>query len=124
MAKKILVVDDQPGIRMLLTDILENEGYFVVAATTGQQALDEIISKPYDLVILDYKLPVIDGSQVLKEIETRGILLPAILISGLAEDIAKEAESYSFVKKVLAKPFNVKDISKIVKTVLKQPREI
>lgn len=121
MAKKILVVDDQPGIRMLLTDILENEGYLVSTANTGKQGLEEINSRSYDLVILDYKLPVIDGSQVLKEIETGGIVLPAILISGLAEDIAKEAEKYSFVKNVLAKPFNVEDISKTVKSILESP---
>ncbi|OZU88464.1 response regulator [Virgibacillus indicus] len=121
MAKKILVVDDQPGIRMLLTDILENEGYSVSTANTGKQGLEEINSRSYDLVILDYKLPVIDGSQVLKEIETGGIVLPAILISGLAEDITKEAENYSFVKNVLAKPFNVEDISKTVKSILEAP---
>lgn len=114
MTKKILVVDDQPGIRMLLTDILEKEGYLVSTANTGQQALDAITAQSYDLIILDYKLPIVDGSQVLQEMDTKAIHLPAIIISGLAEDITKEAENYSFVKKVLAKPFNVQDISKAV----------
>src|SRR5690625_527709 len=61
MQKEILVVDDQPGIRLLLTDIFENDGYKVNTAETGQEALDKIYKNFFDLIILDYKLPILDG---------------------------------------------------------------
>jgi len=120
MSKKgILVVDDQPGIRLLLTDILENEGYLVKTATNGKEALlilEE--SKDLDLIILDYKLPIIDGREVLQTIEEKNIQIPAIIISGLAEDMVEEAENYPFVKLIVQKPFNIKDVTANVKSII------
>ncbi|PAV31382.1 response regulator [Virgibacillus profundi] len=118
MAKEILVVDDQPGICLLLTDILENEGYIVYTANTGKQALDKVTEHLFDLIILDYKLPILDGTKVLQRMEAAEIHIPAILMSGLAEDIIKEAEHYSSVKNVLPKPFNVMDVCNIVKSII------
>ncbi|MEC5424443.1 response regulator [Virgibacillus sp. C22-A2] len=116
--KKILVVDDQPGIRLLLTDILISEGFQVSTANTGKEALDKIYSRSFDLLIIDYNLPIINGIQVLQQMETDNIRTPAILMSGLAEDIITEAEEYTMVKEVLAKPFNIQDICISVKSLL------
>lgn len=120
MSKKgILVVDDQPGIRLLLTDILENEGYEVKTATNGKEALHILEeSTDLDLLILDYKLPIIDGREVLQAIEEKNMQIPAIIISGLAEDMVEEAENYPFVQLIVQKPFNIKDVTAHVKGIL------
>lgn len=110
MSRKVLVVDDQPGIRLLLHEVFTNEGYQVTTAQTGKEALDSMVRDSFDLVMLDYKLPVVNGMEVLKQMEQKDITTPAIVMSGLSEHVVKEAESLGLVKKVLAKPFNVQEV--------------
>ncbi|WP_010531560.1 response regulator [Lentibacillus jeotgali] len=114
MTKEILVVDDQPGIRMLLQEIFSDEGYSVSTAETGKEALDQLYARSFDLLILDYKLPIVDGSEVLKRLERDQISVPAIVMSGL-DDIRKEINGFSIVRKVFAKPFNIQEVSDFVK---------
>ena len=118
MEKEILIVDDQPGIRMLLTDILANEGYQVSTAKNGKEALDKIYANKYNLIILDYKLPIIDGVEVLQKMKRNKVEIPTIIISGLVEEVSKESSNNNLIKKVIAKPFNVKDIQQSVKLIL------
>ena len=118
MEKEILIVDDQPGIRMLLTDILANEGYQVSTAKNGKEALDKIYANKYNLIILDYKLPIIDGVEVLQKMKQNKVEIPTIIISGLVEEVSKESSNNNLIKKVIAKPFNVKDIQQSVKLIL------
>lgn len=118
MKKHILVVDDQPGIRFLLDEVFTNEGYLVTTANTGKEALDHIHASTYDLIMLDYKLPVMDGMQVLRELENNLINLPAILMSGLAEEVMQEKDSCPLIKHVLAKPFNITEVCSIVTNIV------
>ncbi len=118
MEEEILVVDDQPGIRLLLTDILSDAGYNTTTASTGKEALDKLQEKPFALILLDYKLPVIDGVDVLKRIEKENLKLPAIVMSGLAEKIEEDMKSYPLVKELLAKPFNIQEIPAMVKRII------
>src|SRR5699024_12867349 len=118
MNKERLVVDDQPGIQLLLKDVLINEGYNVTTAKTGQEALDHLYGHPFDLIILDYRLPVIDGAQVLKQLEREGIHIPSIVMSGLIEGLEIDMKSYRFVKEVVAKPFDVLEFCEMVKSIL------
>ena len=118
MTKEILIVDDQPGIRLLLTDVLTSEGYEITTAQTGKEALEKLEEKQYSLIILDYKLPIIDGMEVLKKIEKWNITTPAIVMSGLAENIEQELHRYPTVKKLLAKPFNIQEIPILVKQII------
>jgi two-component system response regulator (stage 0 sporulation protein F) len=115
MQKKILVVEDQPGIRLLLTDILEGEGYGVTTAATGKEAFNEIGKTTFDLLILDYKLPVLTGVEVLNKLEREHIYIPAILMSGMVEEMRPEEKTHSLIRGVLAKPFDVKAISDMVR---------
>lgn len=118
MSKEILVVDDQPGIRLLLADMLRNEGYQVQTAETGQEALDKINSSHCDLLVLDYQLPVINGIELLTMLEKKSIVLPAILISGLAEEFQKKYDSDLYIKKVFTKPFDMRDVCSVVDSIL------
>ncbi|SFB26165.1 two-component system, response regulator, stage 0 sporulation protein F [Lentibacillus halodurans] len=118
MTKEILVVDDQAGIRMLLQEVFTDEGFSVTTAETGKEALDKIYAGSFDLLMLDYKLPVVDGSQVLKQLEHDQIFIPAIVMSGLAEDAGEELKHFGIIRKVFAKPFSIQEVSRFVKSIL------
>ena len=114
MTKELLVVDDQPGIRLLLTDILMNAGYEVTTASDGREAVDLLGERQFALVMLDYKLPLIDGLGVLEKIKEMEQSVPTIVMSGLVEKIETELKEFPHVKQILAKPFNIEDIPVIV----------
>ncbi len=78
----ILVIDDERSIRNVLKDILENEGYNVDTAEDGEQGLEFFSNKPYDVILLDIKLPRIDGHEVFEKIHSLNPDIPVIIISG------------------------------------------
>ncbi len=79
MKKRILVVDDEEGLRLLYKEELEDEGYSVELAASGQEALDKIEKDSIDLVILDIKMPGMDGVEVLRKVKDRWKDLPVVL---------------------------------------------
>ncbi|HLR74657.1 MAG TPA: response regulator [Virgibacillus sp.] len=115
---KILVVDDQPGIRLLLTEIFTHKGYEVSTAKTGREALDKINARSFDLVILDYKLPILDGLEVIKQLEQQDCTIPLILMSGLTEQLSKQRKESRLIKKIVSKPFDVQKMSTLVQSML------
>jgi len=92
MARKILVVDDEPGIRDALRMILEYEGYEVLTAPDGKTALADLEASPADAVLLDIKMAGMDGLEVLDKIMARESPPPVLMISGHG-DIATAVES-------------------------------
>jgi two-component system nitrogen regulation response regulator NtrX len=79
---KVLVVDDEKKIRDALRGVLEYEGYTVTGASTGQEALDRLGDENVDAVLLDIKMPGMDGMDVLREVVKSDPTLPVIMISG------------------------------------------
>jgi len=118
MASKILVVDDQEGIRTLLYEVLSNAGYQVHTATTGREALDAFNQREFQLLIIDYKLPGLDGLGVLDMLEQQGRKVPVIMISGLTEEITTEKRTYSYIQHILSKPFDVHHMLSLAQAIL------
>ncbi|MCK4846078.1 MAG: response regulator [Deltaproteobacteria bacterium] len=79
MKNRILVVDDEEGIRLLYKEELEEEGYEVALASSGEAALERLDESNIDLVLLDIKMPGIDGVEVLRRIKERWKTLPVVL---------------------------------------------
>jgi CheY-like chemotaxis protein len=79
MAKKVLVVDDEEGIRFLYQEELEDEGYEVTLASNGEEALEKLSANGIDLVLLDIKMPGMDGVEVLRRIKEKSKDVPVIL---------------------------------------------
>ncbi|HEX7186310.1 MAG TPA: sigma-54 dependent transcriptional regulator [Thermoanaerobaculia bacterium] len=101
----VLVVDDEAAIRDSLRMILEFEGYRVEEAAGGSQALARVNERPPDAVLLDIKMPEMDGLEVLKAFRERGYDMPVLMISGHA-DVATAVEAtrrgaYDFFEKPL-----------------------
>lgn len=88
---RILVVDDEERFRNTMCKLLTVEGYEASTAGSGQDALEELRNNPYDLVILDIKMPEMGGVQVLSEIKKIDASLEVIIMTGYASvDTAKE----------------------------------
>lgn len=79
MKKRILVVDDEEGLRLLYKEELEDEGAEVVVAASGEEALEKLEENIIDLVLLDIKMPGMDGVEVLRHVKEKYKDLPVIL---------------------------------------------
>ena len=103
MSCEVLVVDDEPGMLETLTDILDAAGYTVTAVSNGEQALAEIRTGRYDVVVMDVRMPGRDGVSVL--VESGAPPPPVILMTAYAlEERLREARDKK-VHAVVQKPF-------------------
>lgn len=115
MEEHILIVDDQPGIVLLLKEILESDGYEVTTASTGKEALQAIRNHTFDLIILDYRLPIVNGFEIVKQLQKEKQTVPIIMMSGLPEKISSKIKEYKQIVAMLAKPFNITEVSDLVR---------
>jgi len=83
--KKILLVDDEEGIQMLYREELEDEGYEVISAYTGEEGLKKVKDESPDLVILDIQMPGMNGIETLRQMKMNNPDLPVILSSAYNE---------------------------------------
>jgi len=115
---RVLVVDDNRDLGELTSEILEERGFKVNIAYDGESALARIKQEPYDLMILDYKLPRMSGLTVLERTLRVRPNLKTIMISAFGDDStrtrAKELGAYAF----LDKPFNIDRLKRTVKRAL------
>lgn len=104
--RSILVVDDDPGILATVREILTLEGYTVATATNGAEALRHVDSDGVSLVLLDMRMPVLDGWGFAREIAKRGRRPPMVVMTaaGEARQWAREIGADDF----LAKPFDIR----------------
>lgn len=84
MAATILVVDDEPDIRTILSQSLQIEGYEVITAVDGREAIDKFQAQPTDLVVTDMRMPKADGLDVLRAVKSRAPLTEVIVLTGYA----------------------------------------
>ena len=83
--KKILLVDDEEGIQMLYREELEDDGYEVISAYTGEEGLEKFKAEMPDLVILDIQMPGMNGIETLRQMKMSNPELPVILSSAYNE---------------------------------------
>ncbi len=83
--RKVLVVDDEPDMRWLLAGVLRAEGFDVAAAEDGQAALEQISRHSPDVILLDLKMPVLDGIQVLERTKAMDPQLPVVIVTAYAD---------------------------------------
>jgi len=113
-AKKILVVDDEKGIRFLLLDFLSSEGFDVRVAKDGKESLEILERSNFDLVITDINMPGMDGISMLKTMKKAGRKEKVILMSASPFDEEKLEPEIPSVAKHLHKPFKLDDFLGVV----------
>ena len=94
MGPRILVVDDQEDVRLLLRAVLERQGWDVDEAVSGEDAVELCGSETVDLVVVDFKMPGISGMDVARQLRDQGFEKSIILYSAyLSREVTKEADS-------------------------------
>lgn len=115
MVKKVLIVDDQYGIRILLKEILEREGYMVFLAANAKQAIGIIEKEAPHLVLLDLKLPGTSGVELLKIIQLINSQVVPIMMTAYEElNLINEAKRNGAIAH-FKKPFDIKEVRKMIK---------
>jgi CheY-like chemotaxis protein len=112
--RRILVVDDEPGIRETLVHLLRALGYEVVEADGGRAGLARLAEAPVDLVLTDLGMPDMNGWEVARAAKVWAPRVPVVLVTGWGEDGPAPGADHSLVAAVLSKPFRVQDIVKVL----------
>ena len=119
MAKRILLVDDEPLIVKGLRYTLEQEGYEILTAADGEEALQVFFEQPVDLVLLDVMLPKLDGIQVCQRIRESSNV-PILMLTAKGEDMDKILGLEYGADDYMTKPFNILEVKARIKTVLRR----
>lgn len=117
---KILLVEDEPSMRLGLKDNLEFESYEVDVAEDGQVALDKITANTYDLILLDVMLPKVSGFDVCKKVRKEGNSTPIILLTAKGEEIDKVLGLELGADDYITKPFSLRELLARIKAVLRR----
>lgn len=119
--KRILVVEDEPLIADLLTDMLTADGHEVDAVGTGLAALEKIAEQSYDLIVSDLRMPELDGPGLYRAIESKhdALLGRIVFVTGSALDPSNEQFLEETSVPWLSKPFTISDLHKLTQRVLR-----
>ncbi|MBD2845597.1 response regulator [Paenibacillus sp. IB182496] len=108
--KKVLIVDDQNGIRVLLVEVFSSEGYQTFQASNGKLALEIVKAESPNLVLLDMKIPGMDGLEILKHIKAIDRDIKVIMMTAYGElDMIKEATDLGALMH-FTKPFDIDEM--------------
>jgi len=118
--KRILAIDDEADVVMIIRTALQTEGYEVATATNGPDALEEAKANPPDLVILDITMPGMDGFEVLRELKAIDATsqVPVIMLTGVSERAKIKDALSSGVDYYVVKPFDFDDLMQKVEQAL------
>jgi two-component system KDP operon response regulator KdpE len=107
MPQRVLVVDDEQATRHFLRNSLRTEGYEVIEEDAGEDALVEIRRRMPDLVVLDLKLPGIDGSEVIRRVRHEGSYVPIIVLTSRTDEAGKVEALDLGADDYITKPFGI-----------------
>lgn len=119
MVPKILIIDDEPLMRITLQDSLVGEGYEVVAAETGRKGVDFLRKNQWDIIITDLKLPDLEGIEILKEAKSLNPSTEVILITAYGSIDSAVSAMKEGASDYLTKPFSMDELFLIIKRLLR-----
>ncbi len=114
----LLVVDDQPAIRQLLAEALESEGFAVIVASNGYEAVDIARRQKPELILLDLKMPGLGGLEALREIRRFSPSVPVILVTAYGELSGLGEAGGLGIRRLIIKPFDLDEVRSVVRSVL------
>ncbi len=115
---KVLVVDDAGPVVVLCVNVLQSRGYLVKGANGGETAIELVRQEPFDLMVVDYKMPGLDGFQVVQQARALCPQMSFVLVTGHATpEIMREAGQMGF-SSILLKPFTPNELRGAVETAL------
>lgn len=109
-AKHVLVIEDEPQMRSMLSDNLEFEGYRVTAVTSGEEALREVASRHYALLLLDVMLPGVSGFEVCRQLRACGKHVPIVVLTARSDERDRIQGLDLGADDYVSKPFSMKEL--------------
>jgi two-component system, OmpR family, alkaline phosphatase synthesis response regulator PhoP len=120
MKESILIIEDEEGLRMTLSDRLRSEGYLVNLAADGQEGLNKATSLPFDLFILDIMLPRRSGLDVCRDIRAAGLVTPILLLTARDHIVDKVVGLKFGADDYVTKPFDTLELMARVDALLRR----
>jgi two-component system alkaline phosphatase synthesis response regulator PhoP len=121
--RRILLVEDEPGLVMTLQDRLANEGYAVESRTDGEAGLAAALDGGYDLLILDVMLPKKSGIEVCRRLRSEGCDVPVLMLTARGQIVDKVVGFQSGADDYLTKPFEMLELQARVEALLRRSRK-
>ncbi|MFP4480516.1 MAG: HDOD domain-containing protein [Desulfohalobiaceae bacterium] len=115
---RILIVDDEEHIRDILKEALQSENMEPVCASQGEEALRLLQEESFELLLLDMRMPVLDGLSLIKSVREKGLDLPILVITGLASSEEIQEALGNGISKCIKKPFHIKSLLKDIYDIL------
>lgn len=122
MRNRILLVEDEPGLVLTLTDRLENEGYEVSSESDGEAGLNRALKDPFELFILDVMLPKKSGLDVCQEIRKRDIQTPVLMLTAKGQVVDKVVGLKLGADDYMTKPFEMPELMARIEALLRRTR--
>ena len=115
MKKRVLVVDDEADIRLIIHSLLETDDYEVMSAKNGQEALEKLEGddKP-DIILLDLMMPHMSGYRLLSELHQRGLHTAFSIIVMTADRLTKQQIDHMGIKGFISKPFDINALQRMI----------
>ena len=120
---KILLAEDTIDLNKVVTAALEHEGFFVDPCMDGAEAFEHVLSDSYDAIILDIMMPEMDGLEVLREIRSRNIVTPVLLLTAKAEVEDRVTGLDAGADDYLPKPFAMKELMARIRAMTRRKQE-
>ncbi len=120
-APTILLVDDEDAVRKVLAFPLERDGYEVIQAADGEEALTQFAAQPVDLVVLDIMLPRLDGLEVCKRLRATSTV-PIIMLTARDDELDKVIGLELGADDYITKPFSIREFRSRVRALLRRAR--
>src|SRR5712691_10369178 len=118
--RRVLVIEDEPGLVLALTQRLESEGYNVETAEVGEQGLARGTSQPFDIIILDLMLPRKSGFDVCRDLRQRGINTPVIMLTARGQVMDRVLGLKLGADDYLTKPFAMMELLARIEALLRR----
>jgi two-component system alkaline phosphatase synthesis response regulator PhoP len=118
--KRVLLVEDEPGLLLTLTDRLSSEGYAIETASEGEAGLERASSEPFDLIILDVMLPRLNGFDVCRDLRQRGVSTPIIMLTARGQVVDKVVGLKLGADDYVTKPFEMIELLARIESLLRR----
>ncbi len=124
MSKRILIVDDEPNVRLSYRSVLEAENYVVEEANSAPTGLEKLVAGHFDLAILDMRMPEMDGLDLLAKMRERGLTTPVVIITAYGDlPHAVRAVKLGAID-FLQKPLTPEQLRRLVEEVITRHKEV
>ena len=121
IVKRLLLVEDEPGLVLTLTDRLTREGYAVDTTADGESGLERATREAFDLVVLDVMLPRMNGLDALRELRRRGIETPVIMLTARGQVVDRVVGLKLGADDYVTKPFEMAELLARIEAKLRRP---